>query len=84
MMYLYFPGTFGRYLTAFVDIFVSLFPPSIIEALVSLLCRIELNSCGMLEAKNDIADVFVSVSKYESNLQLYIDFVPNIVLFYNE
>jgi hypothetical protein len=33
----------------------------------------------MLEAKNDIADVFVSVSKYESNLQLYIDFVPNSV-----
>ena len=64
MMYFYFPGTFGRALTAIVDNLVSFCPHSIFEALISLFCRIELNSCGLLEAKTDIAEVLVSFSKY--------------------
>jgi hypothetical protein len=54
------PETFWGSLSV-VNEFVT--PDSVVEALVTLLCSIELNVCGLLGVKTDIVDFSLSVSK---------------------
>ena len=61
-MYFYFPGIFGKTLSAVVEKMMDVCPQRIFEAAV-ILCRIDLNIYGLLESKVDSGEVCVSVSQ---------------------
>lgn len=64
VIYVYFPGIFGRYFSSAVEATFSIFPEILVLRLLGLI-RIELVLHGYLENKVDTVEVSLSVCKYD-------------------